>query len=129
MPATGWLQTAGRSIGWRLYGLSFAAMLTLAGVDMLGAVLANEWAPRHHPVGVVAGLAAFALLFAVYAARRHVAELAVVTLGWIVFLQDGLQAIDHVRYGVSFPPGTSLAIAAILVLQAYLVLAPNGGTT
>jgi hypothetical protein len=112
-----------------MYGLSFAAMLTLAGLDMLGAVLANEWALRHHPLWVVAGLAAFALLFAVYAARRHVAELAVVALGWIVFLQDGLLASDHVRYGVSLPPGTALVIVAILILQAYLVLAPNSGTS
>jgi hypothetical protein len=55
-----------------------------------------------------------------------VAELSVVTFGWIVFLQVGLLILDRVRYGVELPPGKWVAIAAILVLQAYLILAPNG---
>jgi hypothetical protein len=33
--------------------------------------------------------------------------------------------LDRVRYGVELPPGKWVAIAAILILQAYLVLAPN----
>lgn len=127
MNATGWLESFGVSGVWRGYGLAFGAMLTLAGLDMIGSVLAKEWALRHQPVWFVAGLAAFGLLFAVYAASLHIAELSVVTLGWIVFLQVGLLAIDHLRYGVVFPPGKWLAIGAILVLQVYLVLTPNGG--
>ncbi len=127
--AIGWLDSTGIPGAWRVYALGFGAMLTLAGLDMVGAVLAKEWAMRHQPVWFVAGLSAFVLLFAVYAASLHIAELSVVTLGWIVFLQVGLLVIDHLRYGVMFPPGKWAAIGVILILQAYLVLAPNGGTT
>lgn len=100
-------------------------MLGLAGLDFLGAVFAKEWTERHHPALFLAGLAAFGVLFAVYAASLRVAELSVVTFGWIVFLQIGLVVLDRVRYGVIFPPGKWVAIVLILVLQAYLVLAPN----
>jgi hypothetical protein len=93
---------------------------------MVGAVLAKEWTLRGQPVWFVAGLAAFGLLFAVYALSLHVAELSIVTMGWIVFLQVGLLVVDSVRYGVTFPPGKWAAIGVILALQAYLVLAPNG---
>ena len=34
--------------------------------------------------------------------------------------------MERVRYEVDLPPGKWVAIAAILVLQGYLVLAPNG---
>ena len=129
MNATGWLESIGFPVAWRVYALGFGAMVTLAGLDMLGAVLAKEWALRHQPVWFVAGLAAFVLLFAVYAASLHIAELSVVTMGWIVFLQAGLLVIDHLRYGVTFPPGKWVAIGVILVLQAYLVLAPSGGSS
>jgi hypothetical protein len=127
--ATGWLESVGIPGAWRVYGLALGAMLVLAGLDMLGAVLAKEWALRHQPLWFVAGLAAFGLLFAVYAMSLHIAELSVVTMGWIVFLQVGLLLIDSLRYGVTFPPGKWLAIGLILGLQAYLVLAPNGGAS
>lgn len=128
MNVTGWLESVGFPGAWRVYGLACSAMLALAGLDMVGAVLAKEWALRHQPLWFVAGLAAFGLLFAVYAASLHIAELSIVTMGWIVFLQVGLLFIDSVRYGVTFPPGKWLAIGVILVLQAYLVLAPNGAS-
>lgn len=126
MNVTGWLESLGAGGGWRGMGLAFGAMVTLAGLDMAGAVLAKEWTLRGQPIWFVAGLAAFVLLFAVYAFSLHVAELSIVTMGWIVFLQVGLLLIDTARYGVTFPPGKWAAIGVILVLQAYLVLAPNG---
>src|SRR5688500_20380820 len=86
----------------------------------------KECVSRHHPVWFIAGLITFGILFAVYAASLHLAELSIVALGWIVFLQVGLLLIDSLRYGVTFPRGKWLAIGLILVLQAYLVLAPNG---
>ena len=128
MNATGWLESFGVSGAWRGYGVAFGAMLALAGLDMVGAVLAKEWTLRSQPMWFVAGLAAFALLFAVYALSLRVAELSIVTMGWIVFLQVGLLVIDTVRYGVTFPPGKWAAIGVILALQAYLVLAPNGSS-
>ena len=66
------------------------------------------------------------MLFCVLAVSLKVAELTYVSLGWIVFLQVGLLAIDRFRYGVVVPPGKWVAIALILALQAYLLLAPNG---
>jgi hypothetical protein len=49
-----------------------------------------------------------------------------VTFGWIVTLQVGLLLLERVRYAVVLPSGKWAAIVAILVLQAYLILAPNG---
>ena len=45
-------------------------------------------------------------------------------MGWIVLLQVGLPALDRVRCDVALPPARWVAICLILVLQAYLVLAP-----
>ena len=113
-------------MNWRFYLITFGAMLTLAGLDVLGSVFAKEWTMRHHPAWFIAGIITFDILFSVYAASLHLAELSNVTLGWIVFLQVGLLVIDSLRYGVTFPRGKWLAIGLVLVLQAYLVLAPNG---
>ena len=127
MNAAGWFETVGIPAHLRFFAISLGAMLVLAGLDMAGAVFAKEWTLRQHPVWFLAGLVTFGVLFAVYAASLHVAELSVVTLGWVVFLQVGLLVIDTIRYGVSFPPQKWAAIVAILLLQAFLVLAPNGG--
>lgn len=123
------LRALGVPASWHFYVLSLAAMLALAGLDFVGALFAKEWAERQHAGFFLAGLLCFGVLFAVYAASLRVAELSVVTFGWIVFLQVGLLVLDRVRYGVELPPGKWLAISAILVLQAYLILAPNAGTT
>jgi hypothetical protein len=119
------LRTFGIPASWDFYLLSLGAMLALAALDFAGALLAKEWAERHHPAYFLAGLLSFGILFAVYAASLKVAELSVITFGWIVFLQVGLVLLDRVRYGVELPPGKWVAIAAILTLQAYLILAPN----
>jgi hypothetical protein len=50
-----------------------------------------------------------------------------VTCGWIVTLQVGL-LLERVRHEVVLPTGKWAAIVAILALQAYLILAPNGET-
>ncbi len=126
MLANGWPEALSVPAGWRFYLISLAAMVALAGLDMLGALLAKEWAERHHGAWFLAGLLTFGVLFAVYAASLRVAELSVVTFGWIVILQVGLLLFDRFRYGVVFPPAKWLAIALILALQADLVLAPNG---
>ena len=126
MFANGWPEALSVPAGWRFYLISLAAMVALAGLDMLGALLAKEWAERQHAAWFLAGLLTFGVLFAVYAASLRVAELSVVTFGWIVILQVGLLLFDRFRYGVALPPAKWLAIALILALQAYLVLAPNG---
>jgi predicted ferric reductase len=71
------------------------------------------------------GLAAFAVLFWVYASSLQYAELALVTMGWVVMLQVGLVLVDRWRYGVELPVGKWVAIGVVLLAQAYLVLAPS----
>ncbi|MBA3852418.1 MAG: hypothetical protein H0X59_08660 [Chloroflexi bacterium] len=128
MGIDGAVRALGVPASWHFYVISLAAMLALAGLDFVGALFAKEWAERQHAGFFLAGLLCFGVLFAVYAASLRVAELSVVTFGWIVFLQVGLLVLDRVRYGVELPPGKWVAIAVILVLQAYLVLAPNTAT-
>jgi len=112
---------------WHFYLLSVGAMVTLAGLDFIGSILAKEWTERHHISHFIAGLLVFVLLFCVYAASLKVVELSTVTFGWIVLLQVGIVVVDTVRYGVVLPPGKWAAVAGLLLLQAYLLLAPNGG--
>lgn len=104
---------------------SIAAMILLALLDFIGAVFAKEWADTRQPWWFVAGLLTFMGLFAFYATSLKTAELSVVTIGWVVFLQVGLILYERFRYGASLPPLKWAAIALILALQAYLVLIPN----
>jgi len=100
-------------------------MLLLAVLDFAGALAAKEWADGGSPRWLLAGLGCFLLLFYVYASSLQYAELATVTMGWIVLLQVGLLVLDRVRYDVSLPPARWIAVGLILVLQAYLLLAPT----
>jgi hypothetical protein len=109
---------------WPLPLIAGCAMLLLAALDFAGALAAKEWADGGSPRWLLAGIACFLLLFYVYAASLQYADLATVTMGWIVLLQVSLLVLDHVRYEVSLPPARWVAIGLILVLQAYLVLAP-----
>ena len=120
------LQAPGIPTSWQFYAISIGAMLALAGLDFLGALLAKEWTENHRTEFLLAGFGTFLILFAVYAVSLQYAELSIVTFGWIIFLQIGLVVLDAVRYGVQFSRGKWLAIGMILMLQAYLILAPNG---
>jgi hypothetical protein len=109
---------------WPLPLVAVSAMFLLAVLDFAGALAAKEWADGGSPRWLFAGLGCFLLLFYVYAASLQYGELATVTMGWIVLLQVSLLVLDHVRYDVVLPPTRWVAIGLILVLQAYLVLAP-----
>ncbi|MGH2734658.1 MAG: hypothetical protein ACRDKZ_03680 [Actinomycetota bacterium] len=116
------------ALALRLTGSPFvllSAMVVLAGLDFFGAMFAKEWAERHNHWLLAAGLLTFGALFLVYALSLEVTELSTVTFGWIVCLQIGVLLLERLRYGVGLPAGKWIAIAAILLLQAYLVLAPN----
>ena len=108
--------------------LLVGAMVMLAALDFLGAVLAKEWDEGRNHWLFAAGLVAFGALFAVYAVSLKVPELSTVTFGWIVTLQVALLLLERIRYAVELPNGKWAAIVAILVLQAYLILAPNGSS-
>lgn len=101
------------------------AMLVLAALDLAGAFAAKEASAHRSPLYAGIGVLCFLLLFWVYASSLQYAELAPVTFGWIVFLQVGVLVLDRWRYGARLPIGAWVAVVAILVAQAYLVLAPG----
>ena len=110
---------------WPVPVVATVAMVSLAGLDLAGALLAKEWAQNGSARGLVLGAGVFLVLFWVYASSLRYAELALVTMGWIVMLQVGLVLVDRWRYGVELPTGKWVAIGIVLVAQAYLVLAPS----
>jgi hypothetical protein len=71
------------------------------------------------------GIGSFVALFYVYASSLQYADLATVTMGWIVLLQVGLLVLDQLRYDVALRPARWVAVGLILALQAYLVLSPT----
>jgi len=109
---------------WPVPVVATIAMVCLAGLDLVGALFAKEWAENGSIRALVLGAGAFLVLFWVYASSLRYAELALVTMGWVVMLQVGLVLIDRWRYGVELPTGKWVAIGVVLVAQAYLVLAP-----
>lgn len=104
---------------------SVATMLVLALLDFIGAVFAKEWADTRNPAWFAAGLAAFVVLFAFYAGSLKTAELSIVTIGWVVFLQVGLVLYERIRYDATLSPAKWAAVILILVIQTYLVMTPN----
>ena len=113
---------------WPVPVVATVAMVCLACLDLAGAVLAKEWATNGSVRALVLGAGAFLVLFWVYASSLRYAELALVTMGWVVILQVGLVLVDRWRYGVQLPTGKWVAIVVVLVAQAYLVLAPSAET-
>ena len=122
------LRPIGGSPAIQVIVVSVFTMLVLAALDFVGAVFAKEWADGKHPLWFVAGLATFGVLFTFYAISLKTAELSIVTIGWVVFLQVGLVLYEKFRFGVTLSPLKWAAIVLILGLQAYLVLVPNEQT-
>ena len=110
---------------WPVPVVATLAMVLLAGLDLVGALLAKEWAENGSVRALVLGAGAFVVLFWVYASSLKYAELSLVTMGWVVILQVGLVLIDRWRYGVELPTGKWIAIGVVLAAQAYLLLAPG----
>ena len=105
--------------------LGVGAMFVLAALDLAGAYCAVRYLRTGHWGWWTAGAVGEIGLFAVYVASLEYAELATVTLGWIVILQVGVVVLDRVANGVVLPTGKWIAMAAILLLMTYLLLAPN----
>lgn len=112
---------------WPLPVVAALAMVALAVLDLVGAVAAKEWVEHRDPATLVLGVAAFLALFWVYASSLQYAELALVTLGWIVVLQVGLLLLDRIRYGVELASGQWVAVLIILAAQAYLLVGARSG--
>ncbi len=109
---------------WPTPLVAVVAMLLLAVVDLGGAYAAKEAVLRRSPSWAAAGVALFMLLFYVYASSLQYAELALVTLGWVVALQVGVVLLDQFRYGNALSADKWVAVAVILAAQAYLLLSP-----
>ena len=98
------------------------AMVTLAALDLLGALLARQWATHRSLVALVGGVAVFGLLFLVYGKSLDYAHLTTVTLGWLVLLQLGVMVLDRMQGGAGLSWDRVAAMLGVLVLQAYLTL-------
>jgi hypothetical protein len=107
--------------------VAVTAMLVLAGLDILGAVLARRWSERGSVVFFLAGVLCFAVLFWVYGSSLRYAELVPVTFGWIVALQVGLMLIEQTRSANRVPVGHWVAAAAIIGLEGYLLYSSDTG--
>ena len=110
---------------WPLPVVATLCMAALAALDLLGAIAAKEWAERQSTVALGLGALAFVVLFWVYASSLQYAELAVVTMGWIVLLQVGIVLVDRLHFGATLPAGKMAAVVVILAAQGYLLLAPS----
>ena len=104
---------------------AFVALIVLAGLDLVGAVLAKHWNDHRSWVSLVGGMLVFAALFGVYGTSLAYGELATVTISWVVILQVGVLLIDRYHNGVRLPAGKWLAVIAILALQGYLLVSSN----
>ena len=111
---------------WPLPVVAILSMAALAGLDLCGAFAAKEWAEKQNGTALGLGALSFLVLFWVYASSLQYAELAVVTMGWIVLLQVGILVIDHLHFGSTLPAGKLAAVVVILAAQCYLLLAPSG---
>jgi uncharacterized membrane protein YhaH (DUF805 family) len=97
-----------------------AAILTLAGLDVAAAVAFKEAARQSNPLYAIYGVALFVGVGAVLTMTLELAELTIVSLGWIVMFQVVIMLIDHIRYDVT--PGR-VQLAAIVVALLALVVA------
>jgi apolipoprotein N-acyltransferase len=103
--------------------VAIGAMLVLAGLDIVGALLARRWSNGGSVLWFAAGVACFVTLFWVYGSSLRYADLLPVTFGWIVALQVGLMIIDRARTHRHVDAGHWAAATAIIVLEGYLLLA------
>ncbi|HZB40970.1 MAG TPA: hypothetical protein VE487_08395 [Ilumatobacter sp.] len=101
-------------------------MLLLAGLDFAGTMLAKEWTIHRAAWQLLGGGFAFVALFVALVSGLRYAEMSMLSLGWIVVLQTGLILLDRSRYGFQLSTGGWFAVAAILVLQGYLLI--GGGS-
>jgi hypothetical protein len=102
--------------------VAFVAMVLLAVLDLGGAFAAKEAVARRSPLLAAVGITLFVGLFWVYCSSLQYADLAPVTLGWVVLLQVGVLLLDRYRYAAQLPVGKWVAVVVILAAQAYLLL-------
>lgn len=102
-------------------------VIGVATLDLVAFMFAKEWAAGRGPWLFWIGLAINTGLFGLYAASLGLLDPLVVSFGWIAAFQLGLVLLNRFHYGVAIGAGRVSAIAAMMVLEAYLILggAPN----
>jgi hypothetical protein len=113
---------------WPQPVVAIVAMTVLAALDLGGAYAAKEAVDRRSVGYAAVGFFLFIVLFWVFASSLQVAELAPVTFGWVVILQVGVVLMDRFRYGITMPTSKWVAVAVLLLAQAYLLLGPKDST-
>jgi hypothetical protein len=113
---------------WPTPVIAALAMTVLAVLDLAGSIAAKEAVVRRSPMIGLGGAAIFLVLFWIYASSLQYAELAPVTVGWVVMLQIGVVLVDHLRYGTPVSTWKGAAVVVIVVAQGFLLLAPDGPT-
>jgi hypothetical protein len=105
--------------------VAVGAMVMLAGLDLLGALLARRWAHGGSLLYFAAGAACFVLLFWLYGSTLRYADLVAVTFGWIAALQIGLMLFTGSPSAI--PVRNWIAAGVIVALEGYLLAASNPG--
>jgi uncharacterized membrane protein len=95
-------------------------MLALAAIDFAAAMVAQDFADRRRLSTLVIGSVLSISLFVVYAVALHLADLSIVTMGWIVMLQVAVLCWDVVRNGLHLSATQWTAVTLIIVLQVFL---------
>jgi hypothetical protein len=113
--------------------VALGAIVVLAGLDLLGALLARGWAGSSTGTGrtlfFVGGVVTFVVLFCVYAKSLDFADLVPVTFGWIALLQVGLLVIDRIARDRPVSTAQWAAAMVILILEGYLLVSYDGGSS
>lgn len=105
--------------------VAVGAMVMLAGLDLLGALLARRWAHGGSLLYFAAGAACFVLLFWMYGSTLRYADLVAVTFGWIAALQIGLMLFTGSVSAI--PVRNWIAAGVIVALEGYLLASSNPG--
>ena len=95
-------------------------MLALAALDFAAALMAQDFADRRRIPTLLIGSALSISLFVVYAVALRLANLSIVTMGWIVMLQVAVIAFDVTRHGLHLRVTQWLAVGLVIVLQVFL---------
>jgi hypothetical protein len=101
-------------------------IVVLAGIDIVGGVVAKSWALGRSPWAFAAGAVLFVLLFWVYGMSLRHGELSTITIGWVVLVTLADMGLDRFHYDVHFPPSKWIAALGAVALLAYLLIGSNG---
>ena len=97
-------------------------IVVLAGIDIVGGIVAKSWALGRSPWAFAAGVALFVLLFWVYGMSLRHGELSTITIGWVVLVTLADMGLDRFHYDVHFPLSKWIAALAAVALLAYLLV-------